>query len=367
MAKFKTLCPLCQAEIHVYSQWAGQQATCPACNETITVPAIENNYLDTIPRITTCPSCRSTQIVPTEISDRSRRTCTKCGSSFLYMPDISFQCADKLPPDQNGNARIACPYCGRHYVLKYSPHNSLIGCQECMNIFANPDAIPNQSVQKKMPRLLPTPLPTTVPVPIPIQPRPTNLFGATNSINPPPKAAIDDDIDFQQPIETEPGMRTMSVPVMNTESNFQQPPTAVPVRIAPMSAERTFQQQFETKPGMQTASVPAMNTESEFQQPPAAVPVRIAPMPAERTFLQQMPHNAPNGVQPVMQTVLLRPAFPNNPHYQNSSANEQEDEMVTINHRAFNEQPTAVFNDDETSAEHPTTSDKSLLKKFFGN
>ena len=133
-----------------------------------------------------------------------------------------------------------------------------------------------------------------------------------------------------------------------------------------MSAERTFQQQFETEPGMQTASVPAMNTESEFQQPPAAVPVRIAP-PAERTFQQQMPHNAPSGVQPVMQTVLLRPAFPNNPHYQNSSANEQEDEMVTINHRAFNEQPTAVFNDDETSAEHPTTSDKSLLKKFFGN
>ena len=292
MAKFKTLCPHCQAEIHVYSQWAGQLAVCSSCNETITVPPLENNSVDAMPRITTCPSCRSTQVIPAEISDRSKRSCTKCGSSFLYMPDISFKCADKLPPDQNGNARIACPYCGRHYVLKYSPHNSLIGCQECMNIFANPDAAQPQVTQKKMPRLIPAPIqqPVQAPGPIPIPPRPAAQFSADSSIKLKPKPQTDDDIKFQ----------------------------------------------------------PLPQDHIQLKSRPQGQPRTAVPQP------QEMP------------TLLLQPAFPTKPGSNQPAADDQEEEMVEIQHRIYNEPPTVVLAAEEQPSDPKTVADKSLIRKFFG-
>ena len=155
MAKLKMQCPLCQTEIHVHSQWAGQQAVCPSCSKTITIPALLDGMIDKVPYVTTCPSCRATQSIPADVTGRVKRNCSKCGKTFLFLPDISFPCALKLPPDSRGKLRVACPHCGRHYVLEYMPANGLIGCPECMNIFAHPDTEDQLSSVKQRPVLLP--------------------------------------------------------------------------------------------------------------------------------------------------------------------------------------------------------------------
>ncbi|MBR7105281.1 MAG: hypothetical protein IKC65_10060 [Lentisphaeria bacterium] len=127
MAKFQTACPACGSAIHVYSEWAGRQAMCPLCRANITVPAEPSNSFF-------CPACGKEQ----PAGKPGYVTCAFCGESCLATPMLAFKCATPLPPAPDGIPRIACPYCERHYILSFTPVNGLIGCLDCMNIFACP-------------------------------------------------------------------------------------------------------------------------------------------------------------------------------------------------------------------------------------
>jgi ribosomal protein S27E len=201
-------------EIHVHSQWAGQQAVCPSCSKTITIPSLPGGMTDKVPYVTTCPFCHATQSIPADVTGRVKRNCTKCGKTFLFLPDISFPCAFKLPPDRNGNLRVACPHCGRHYVLGYTPASGLIGCPECMNIFAHPDTEDQHSSIKQCPVLLPPAVGRPVPVssPVPVAPVPL-----TRPQVPAPSPVKDDsDIQFM--------------------SSASAVPQSMPVKVKPLSA-----------------------------------------------------------------------------------------------------------------------------------
>ena len=68
-----------------------------------------------------------------------------------------------------------------------------------------------------------------------------------------------------------------------------------------------------------------------------------------------------------MQTLLLQPAFPENQRVPQAPADDQEEEMVEIKHRAYKEQNTVALADEQQQSGQKTVTDKSLLRKFFGN
>ena len=149
MPKIKTQCPFCQTEVHVYSEWEGQTAGCRACGNSFTITfqetdAGENPQERSSGRnhIVRCPACQAVHSVSENGRKTQQRSCSKCGQTFMFSLEMTFRCAVKLDPAEDGTPRIACPYCGRHYVLNYTPKQGLIGCQECMNIFAEPEADP---------------------------------------------------------------------------------------------------------------------------------------------------------------------------------------------------------------------------------
>ena len=171
MAKYNTLCPACGKEIHVYSEWAGQEADCPACKSRITVPEPPKT-LPPAPRQAICPRCGALQNIPPTSSSEIRRNCIKCGTTYYFSPGLTFRCAEILPPNASGERRFACPYCDRHYTLKYIPANGLIGCLDCMNIFAAPaniaPAVPAQPSSVPSPAAAPRPAPLRMAAPVPL-------------------------------------------------------------------------------------------------------------------------------------------------------------------------------------------------------
>ena len=133
MAKITVLCSHCQAEVHVYSEWNGQSADCPFCGKRFDI-IITEEHIAAASDSVECPSCHVLQKVP---SQNESASCASCGNPLLFVRNAAFRCAVKLEDHESGMSRIACPFCGAHYCLDYVPRLGLVGCQNCMNIFAN--------------------------------------------------------------------------------------------------------------------------------------------------------------------------------------------------------------------------------------
>ncbi|MBR7156105.1 MAG: hypothetical protein IKD22_04650 [Lentisphaeria bacterium] len=83
-----------------------------------------------------CPLCHSE--LYENNSQKVNYTCNYCNASLYAPRDINFPCGILLTEKSCDVPRVACPYCGAHYELDYLPHQGLIGCQECLKIFASP-------------------------------------------------------------------------------------------------------------------------------------------------------------------------------------------------------------------------------------
>lgn len=86
-----------------------------------------------------CPECGLTQKIPPD-GAKHLYNCRSCGAPFAASTSMIFRIAKKLPPDEQGMLKIACPYCGWHYILGYDPKDGLVGCPKCLNIFVSPEA-----------------------------------------------------------------------------------------------------------------------------------------------------------------------------------------------------------------------------------
>lgn len=137
MGKFKTACPNCHTELEVCGEWSGCQAYCPTCNSLITIPFPSEEPEEG--RMVVCPECGLTQKIPPD-GAKHLYNCRSCGAPFAASSSLIFRIAKKLPPDEPGMLKIACPYCGWHYILGYNPKNGLVGCPKCLNIFVSPEA-----------------------------------------------------------------------------------------------------------------------------------------------------------------------------------------------------------------------------------
>lgn len=137
MGKFKTACPNCHTELEVCGEWSGCQAYCPTCNSLITIPFPSEEPEEG--RMVVCPECGLAQKIPPD-GAKHLYNCRSCGAPFAASASIIFRIAKKLVPDEPGMLKIACPYCGWHYILGYEPKDGLVGCPKCLNIFVSPDA-----------------------------------------------------------------------------------------------------------------------------------------------------------------------------------------------------------------------------------
>jgi uncharacterized membrane protein YccF (DUF307 family)/uncharacterized Zn-finger protein len=135
MAKISTLCPHCRAEVHVYTEWAGKMATCSHCGGEFTIAPHEVPFSPGDTLLCDCPACQVEQELSADGRQQFCNSCSSCGTPFWFSTRLAFRCTVKLP-DDGGNKKIACPYCGAHYRLSYTPPQGLIGCQHCLNVFA---------------------------------------------------------------------------------------------------------------------------------------------------------------------------------------------------------------------------------------
>ena len=109
MGKFKTACPNCHTELEVCGEWSGCQAYCPTCNSLITIPFPSEEPEEG--RMVVCPECGLTQKIPLD-GAKHLYNCRACGAPFAAASSMIFRIAKKLPPDEPGMLKIACPYCG---------------------------------------------------------------------------------------------------------------------------------------------------------------------------------------------------------------------------------------------------------------
>ncbi len=85
-----------------------------------------------------CPSCRKELELPDGSVSRQKLVCPSCESEFFSANDLTFCYGTKLPSRTAGVNRVACPHCRQHYGIDYKPVDGLVGCRNCLRIFAVP-------------------------------------------------------------------------------------------------------------------------------------------------------------------------------------------------------------------------------------
>ena len=231
MGKFKTACPNCHTELEVCGEWSGCQAYCPTCNSLITIPFPSEEPEEG--RMVVCPECGLTQKIPLD-GAKHLYNCRACGAPFAAASSMIFRIAKKLPPDEPGMLKIACPYCGWHYILGYNPKNGLVGCPKCLNIFVSPEA---EWLKQEEATPATIPPPTTEPAP----PEEELLLTSSMRVPPPPppprRTAVPTDTQhLTLPEMSAPSQRNFILPSQANTQHLPLPETPAPQPLSPPPA-----------------------------------------------------------------------------------------------------------------------------------
>lgn len=156
-------CPYCESELVIPEDGTAEKLQCPNCGGFFFLPGPDVGRPSRFQSVQ-CPSCHAEQLIPITAENLYYRTCSNCGKPFLFAPQMTFRCADRLPSKKWGEQRIGCPFCGKHYSMDYIPSDKLLVCGDCMNILAYPDC---------RPKMISEPAPVSAPlVPAPYPSRP---------------------------------------------------------------------------------------------------------------------------------------------------------------------------------------------------